>query len=467
MRFPQARPPAGSSPPELAAESVQAAPSEPGGVQRALALILVLLLGLATGACLAARLPEPADEPEAGPPAPRSEPPDPWSSRGLAPIRLAAAEGLLRLEVELASDQRVRLAREGDQVRLLHADGTSEDRHWVRLDALRPEGELRFEGRSYPGSLLIEPRAAGGLGVVNWAPLEAYVEGVVAAELVLWNSSRAAIQAQAIAARSYAVATLEARALGSRRPELWDDTRDQAYRGRFQPDSAARARGLERLLADSVAGCRGQVLEFSGRVLAARYHACCGGRTAAEAAVFAGLSGPSLSVVCEPCRQAAAQAPREAGFKPETARPLAASARRAAGRTAFDPSWNFTASRAELSRLAKDLGLGERLLIVRPVAQDPAERWLEVELTGSSGKRRVPLNELRRRLGFDRLRSGRILATWPRAGETIQDGLYFQGLGNGHGVGLCQRGALGYAELGLGAERILAHYYPGAKLRGL
>jgi SpoIID/LytB domain protein len=428
-------------------------------------MALVLLLGLAAGACLAARLPEPPVEIEA--PAPRSSPPDPWSSRGLAPIRLASAEGLLRLEIELAPGQRALLAREGDGIRLVRPDGAAEILPWVRLEPLVAGGDLRFDGRSYPGSLVIEPRAGGGLGALNWAPLEAYVEGVVAAELVLWNSSRAAIQAQAIAARSYAVATLEARALGTGRPELWDDTRDQAYRGRFLPDSAARARGLDRLLSDSVTGCRGLVLEFSGRVLAARYHACCGGRTADEAAVFSGVSGPSLSVACEPCRQAGESSAREARANPGSGRPIPAASKRAAGRTGFDPSWNFTASRSDLVRLAKELGLGDRLQTLTPVKQDAAERWLEVEVVGSGGKRRLPFNELRRRLGFDRLRSGRILSTWPRPGEAIQDGLYFSGLGNGHGVGLCQRGALGYAELGLGAERILAHYYPGAKIRGI
>jgi stage II sporulation protein D len=426
---------------------------------------LVLLLGLAAGACLAARLPEAPAEVEA--PAAHSAPPDPWKSRGLAPVRLAAAEGLLRLEVELAPGQRAVVAREGDGVRVLLPGAAPELLPWVRIDPLTANGELRFEGRSYPGSLLIEPRPGGGLGALNWAPLEAYVEGVVAAELVLWNSSAAAIQAQAIAARSYAVATLEARALGSRRPELWDDTRDQAYRGRFLPDSAARTRGLDRLLADSVAGCRGLVLDFSGRVLAARYHACCGGRTADEAAVFSGVSGPSLSVTCEPCRQAGERSIREASTGPGSSRAPTAASKRTAGRTAFDPSWSFTAARSDLDRLARELGLGDRLRTLTPVKQDAAQRWLEVELVGNQGKRRLPFNELRRRLGFDRLRSGRILSTWPRAGETIQDGLYFSGLGNGHGVGLCQRGALGYAELGLGAERILAHYYPGARIRGI
>jgi SpoIID/LytB domain protein len=41
------------------------------------------------------------------------------------------------------------------------------------------------------------------------------------------------------------------------------------------------------------------------------------------------------------------------------------------------------------------------------------------------------------------------------------------GAGSGHGVGLCQTGALGMARGGARGEVILAHYYPGARLERL
>ena len=41
------------------------------------------------------------------------------------------------------------------------------------------------------------------------------------------------------------------------------------------------------------------------------------------------------------------------------------------------------------------------------------------------------------------------------------------GAGSGHGVGLCQTGALGMAKRGTSGEAILAHYYPGATLSRL
>jgi SpoIID/LytB domain protein len=41
------------------------------------------------------------------------------------------------------------------------------------------------------------------------------------------------------------------------------------------------------------------------------------------------------------------------------------------------------------------------------------------------------------------------------------------GAGSGHGVGLCQTGALGMARAGRSAEQILEHYYRGVSLRRL
>ena len=39
-----------------------------------------------------------------------------------------------------------------------------------------------------------------------------------------------------------------------------------------------------------------------------------------------------------------------------------------------------------------------------------------------------------------------------------------RGGGNGHGVGMCQMGALEMARRGFSAEHILTHYYPGTDL---
>src|SRR5271155_338218 len=42
--------------------------------------------------------------------------------------------------------------------------------------------------------------------------------------------------------------------------------------------------------------------------------------------------------------------------------------------------------------------------------------------------------------------------------------LVIQGAGDGHGIGMSQEGALGYAQHGYGYQAILAHYYTGTGL---
>ena len=53
------------------------------------------------------------------------------------------------------------------------------------------------------------------------------------------------------------------------------------------------------------------------------------------------------------------------------------------------------------------------------------------------------------------------------ASATAATELVVTGKGWGHGVGMSQWGAYGYARHGWNWQRILAHYYPGTDLRRL
>ncbi|MFN7931942.1 MAG: SpoIID/LytB domain-containing protein [Bryobacteraceae bacterium] len=66
--------------------------------------------------------------------------------------------------------------------------------------------------------------------------------------------------------------------------------------------------------------------------------------------------------------------------------------------------------------------------------------------------------ELTRRFGWNRMPSNDYTAE--ARGETV----VLHGKGQGHGVGMCQRGAMGMAAAGEDYKRILAHYFPGARI---
>jgi stage II sporulation protein D len=101
---------------------------------------------------------------------------------------------------------------------------------------------------------------------VNELPLERYVRGVVAWEMPhRWTP--AALEAQAVAARTYALATLHP----GRRFDLYPDTRDQVYGG-------IRAETPETNAA--VGATAGEVLVWHGRPALAYYFSTSGGQTA-------------------------------------------------------------------------------------------------------------------------------------------------------------------------------------------
>jgi stage II sporulation protein D len=83
---------------------------------------------------------------------------------------------------------------------------------------------------------------------------------------------------------------------------------------------------------------------------------------------------------------------------------------------------------------------------------------LEVRVDGQSKIRQV----LRTSAG-DMLRSTAFTLVTVGAGRDVTH-LVADGMGAGHGVGLCQWGAVGRARAGQGYQQILAAYYPGTRL---
>ena len=133
---------------------------------------------------------------------------------------------------------------------------------------LRPSnnGFCAAKKRWYRGEFIV--RASGGkLTVINNITLEDYLKGVVPSEMPSkWNIE--AHKAQAIAARSYAIANLNKRA--SRGYDLKDTPEDQAYGGATsetkQTNSACEA-------------TRGIVITYDKKVIPAYYSASAGGHT--------------------------------------------------------------------------------------------------------------------------------------------------------------------------------------------
>jgi stage II sporulation protein D len=137
---------------------------------------------------------------------------------------------------------------------------------------------LAVDGNGYRGELQVFPNA-GGVAVVNVVWLERYLRGVVPWEMPhRWRPQ--ALAAQAVAARSYALATLHP----NQTFDLFADTRDQVYGGiRAETDATNGA----------VGATAGEILTYDGRVALAYYSSTSGGRTEAG-------SKPYLASVSDP-----------------------------------------------------------------------------------------------------------------------------------------------------------------------
>ncbi len=285
----------------------------------------------------------------------------------------------------------------------------------------------------YRGALRISLRPEGGLRAELNMPLEEYIAGVLAGELPLLRALDAELEAQAVAARSYVLARLEERRTSSLGVFMWDDTRDQVYKPLTSTNSAPERAATARLLA-AVAATSGQVLMREGAIFDARYHASCGGETSS----LAKIQGSS-SVSCHGCQD-------------ESLGPT---------------EWGFTATPEELSGVARALGIGDRIAIIKVNRTHPEGRWLDAHLIGNGGSCTATINELRSLFGEARFRSNWIERLWPHPGEPISSGLRIEGRGRGHGVGLCQDGAHELALRAWTRAQILEHYYPSAQLQDL
>lgn len=137
---------------------------------------------------------------------------------------------------------------------------------------LRPDktGFVSVKGKWYRGKLMIK-NIGGKLTVINDVELEDYIKGVVPSEMPSsWEFE--ALKAQAIAARSYALANLGKQAKYGY--DLKDNTEDQAYGG-----ASAETNNTTRAVEET----KGLVLTYDMKIIPAYYSASAGGMTNTDA----------------------------------------------------------------------------------------------------------------------------------------------------------------------------------------
>lgn len=176
--------------------------------------------------------------------------------------------------LRMLPDGRVALERGGRRVAVFAGA--------VRLQAVPRHGVVVWgprrpePSRSYRGGLVAVP-SGGRFALVNVVGMQDYLRGVVPREMPAeWgDDAMAALEAQAIAARSYAVSTMKPTATY----DVFADQRSQVYGGASAEDPRT-SRAVDRTA--------GRVVTYHGQVITAYFFSTSGGRTEDVQNVFPG-----------------------------------------------------------------------------------------------------------------------------------------------------------------------------------
>ena len=309
----------------------------------------------------------------------------------------------------------------------------------IQVRPAEREGRIWISQKEYRGTVEVTVNRKGTLTAVNILDLETYLRGVVPLEIgKLKDPQIEALKAQAVAARTYAIANL-----GRRRDlgfDLYSTVADQVYEG-FSAEWTVADR--------AIAETRGMVAIYDGKPIDAFYSSTCGGETESIENAWGSRPVPYLRNVRD-------RDGRSGDFCRNS------------------PVYKW---RVEWNRKTLENILANRLPgLDRSKAGEFSLRDMDVRKRSPSG--RVQVLEIKSNHGMTTLRGDKIRSALrrPIRGQPLLrstkfdlkirgDTIVAEGGGYGHGIGLCQTGAIGMAVQGYKHDKILKHYYRGIDLR--
>jgi len=270
-----------------------------------------------------------------------------------------------------------------------------------------------INGRDFRGSIQFIKSDSRKLLAINRIDLENYIKGILYHEVShYWPME--ALKAQAIVCRTYAVYQIQENKLQDY--DVTCDIYSQVYGG-----STSERYRTNRAVEET----NGLILTLQNKVFPAYYHATCAGHTE-DASLVWNINIASLKgVSCSFCKDS-----------PHF-------------------NWHYVLSVEEIK--VKLLASGLRIGNIRKIdilGRDNSGRITDLNIISAKNDLRIHAKDFRNIIGPNIIRSTNFNI------NIIDKDVVFEGLGWGHGVGLCQWGAYFMAKQGYTSQQILKYYYP-------
>lgn len=341
------------------------------------------------------------------------------------------------------SSQPVRVKNQGDYVKVVnHKGNTIED----QLDEVNiiPRGNntrVKVQDKRYRGIMKILPNG-GNIQLINIIYMEDYLRGVVPPELGKRTEGEIeAVKAQAVAARTYAMAHLKQ--YPNQPYDMKSSIIDQVYGGVNEED---------KIVNKAIDATAGRVLFYQDNYVNAYYHSTCGGMTDNIEQVWDRKELPYLKAV-----------------KDDDACSWSKYFR-----------WKEHFSEQQLRNrieqyLASDRGRDLRIGKIKDIKimeRTPGNRVAKIEILTDYDTYTFKKDRIRWVIGRTSnpdliLPSDNFDVELERDAAGGLQGVTFVGKGYGHGVGMCQCGAIGLARQGWAYDSILTRYYTGVEIKKL
>jgi len=311
----------------------------------------------------------------------------------------------------------------------------------IALVAERTENSFSIGNNDYYGSLLIMTDSDKNIILVNRLDLEQYLKGVVPAEIPTKSHDNfEAAKAQAILARTYALGKLEN--VKKRKFHIYSDTRDQVYKGK----KAQTILGNK-----AVKETEGDVLVFNDTLAAVYYHSTCGGMMESANNLWSGTEKPYLNVGQDILGNTIAcdLSPRYRWSRSYTFRALD---------SLIVNKWSVSA----LNRIVEDTTKINLKIEIQSRTDNKRVKKIKIEYADTT----LYLKDYEIRKFFVDETGQPLPSNLFNINQDEIGNLLINGGGFGHGVGLCQWGALNMSQQGLKYYDILINkYFKGTKLK--